>query len=374
VATPWVPIPDFTRTDADISVHFLSQNDVLYISPVYDPWFSANGTYNATTSDGKTFISSDDWVRVMVCAEQYVVCNPVTSQCSSPAGFAGLVGQLPALNRTLGFNKAQQAAADRMAAAMGKSSVYNTVADLGSQALWASNFLMGNLSPGLPDDHWQTEVFGWFHTGLAHAQASILDFAYTSVGVERLGPGVQALGRNPSERQLIVPETKGGEEYLRQCSNQLVQAVDEVQNFSFCGVLVIVLGSAAIVLLDCCLERIVDGLSGPDSVAKRAREADSKLHLLRMALTRTPEKESGWEPGSWAIPVRDAADLVEEPTLSARFASYPRSSDSSGPSVEFKEAIKEDPPELPPRKPVAHVEDHAVSSPEFLDGRVSPER
>ena len=359
MTNPWVPIPDFARTDADVSVHFLSQNDVLHLAPVHDPWFSANGTYSATV-DGTTFIASDNYVRVMACAEQYVLCNPATAKCSPPAGFAGLVPIL--LNRTLGFNTAQRATADRMAAAMVHSDVSSIVVDLGPQALWASNFLMANLSPGLPDNHWQTEVLGWFQTGLAKAQMSILEFAFTSVGLERLGPGVQTLGQTPFERWLVLPETQGGQEYLRQCSNQLVQAVGEVQNFSLYGVLIIVLGSAAIVLLDCCLERIVDAFGGRDSIAKRAREADSKLHLLRMALTKTPGKENSWEPGSWAVPVRDDADLVYEPTLSAGFAVYPRFSDV-GPALDCQDAI-EDPPELPLRKPGAHVEARAVSSPE----------
>ena len=364
MTNPWVPIPDFARADADVSVQFLSQNDVVYLSPVYDPWFSANGTYNSTQG-GIVYIASDDYVRVMACAEQYVICNPVTSKCSSPAGFADLATQLPVLYHTLGFNKAQEAAADRIAGAVGNSGVFNTVTDLGPQALWASNSLMGNLSPGLPDDHWKTEVLGWFQTGLAKIQMAILEFAFTSDPVAGRGPGLHSfgtLGERPLVRWLVLPETRGGEEYLRQCSNQLVQAVGEVQNFSFCGVLVIVLGSAAIVLLDCCLERIVDAFSGRDSVAKRAREADSKLHLLRMALTRTPEEESGWEPGSWAVPVRHAADFVNQPMLSGEFASYPRFPDVE-PSLEYVHATG-DPPELPPRKPRAHVEASAVSKTE----------
>jgi hypothetical protein len=78
------------------------------------------------------------------------------------------------------------------------------------------------------------------------------------------------------------------------------------------------------VLLDCCLERIVNAFSPRDSVARRAREAESKLHLLRMALTKLPELSNGWQMGNWALPVRGAADIVERPSFSGGFASYAR--------------------------------------------------
>ena len=319
--TPWEPIPDFVRTDADVSVLFLSQNDVRHLAPVYDPWFSANGTYNETI-DGNTFAFEDYFVRAMACAEQYVLCNPSASKCSSPTGLFGLFKHV-ALNRTLGWNRAQFATADRISMALANTGVFNTVGNLGSGALWANNLLMGNLSPGLPDNQWQIEALGWFQTNLAKLQARMLDFASTSVAVDRLGP-LQPPGSPPLQRMLVLPDLPGSRPYQYQCENQLVQAVGEVQNFSLCGVLVIVVGSAVIVLLDCCLERIVNALSRRDSVSRRAREADNNLHLLRMALTGTPDKPSGWEQGSWDIPVRDGANLVDVPTLSTGFVSYPR--------------------------------------------------
>jgi len=186
----WHLIPDFARTDVEVSVYFLGLNDVVYLSPVYDVWFSAHGTYSATI-DGIKYIGSDDYVGVMACVEQYVICNLVVSKCSSPASIFSLANQLPVLNRTLGWNTAQEATADRMLGAVINSGVFNIVGLLGPQALWASNVVMANGSPGLPDDHWQTEVLGWFQTCLARMQLSILDYEFTSVGVKHLGPGVQ---------------------------------------------------------------------------------------------------------------------------------------------------------------------------------------
>jgi len=320
--SPWEPIPDFTRTDADVSVHFLNQNDVRYLAPVYDPWFSANGTYTVT-SGNTTIYLSDYWVKIVACAEQYIICNPSASKCSSPTGVLGLAKHV-ARNSTLGWNPAQFATADRIFAALINTDVGNIATNLGAGALWANNLLMGNLSPGLPDNQWQMEVLGWFQTSLAKFQVRMLDFASTPMSIERLGP-LQELGASslPLARMLILPDVPETRDYQYQCENQLVQAVGSVQNFSLCGVLVIAVGCAVIVLLDCSLERIVNALSRRNSVSRRAREADNKLHLLRMALTGTSDTPSGWKPGSWDIPVRDGADLVDKPVMSIGLASYP---------------------------------------------------
>ena len=293
-----------------------------HLAPNYDPWFSANGTNNLTFDD-YTFVFEDRFVSVLACAEQYVLCNPSASKCSLPTGLFSLAEQLTLNRIVLGWNPAQFATADRIVGALGNTGVFNTVANLGPGALWASNLLAGTISPGLPDNQWQIEVLGWFQTSLAKLQARMLDFASTSIGVDRLGP-LQPPGSRPLQRLLIFPDQPGIQDYQYQCENQLARAVGEVQNFSLCGVLVIVIGSAAIVLLDCCLERIVNALSRRDSISRRAREADNKLHLLRMALTGRWDQSSGWEPGSWDVPVQDGADVVGEPTWSAGFVSYPK--------------------------------------------------
>ena len=290
---------------------------------MFDPWFSANGTF-AINVTSNTFILSDSWVSMMACAEQYVFCNPSTLSCTSPAGLFGLP-MLEAVEPTnsLGLNEAQTATAGRVLVALGSSNIYETIVNLGPGGLWANNLLMG-ISPGLPDNQWKTEVLGWFQTKLAMIQAQIVNYASATAS---LGP----FGSVPPQNgQRVVPRSDQpeGQAYLDQCANQLVQAVGEVQNFSVCGVLVIVCGSAAIMILDCCLERIVNSFSRRDSASTRARQADSKQHLLRMALTGATDKASGWEPGSWDIPVRDGAELVDESTISDGFASYPRFKES----------------------------------------------
>ncbi|ENH68037.1 hypothetical protein FOC1_g10001734 [Fusarium oxysporum f. sp. cubense race 1] len=297
----WKPIPDLSPIDADVTVHFLSQNNIAYLAPVYDPWFSANGTYNIT-SQGITVYGSDRNVDTMVCADQYVLCNPSIASCTSPAGVLNLVNNLT--STTLNLSTTQLSTADRILYSLAQSNTYTTVANLGTAALWANNMVTGHVSFGLPEDQWKTEVIGWFQTNLAMLQAYVVDFASNTADFGSFG-------------YVEPPRSRYQQE---QCTQQLVQAVGEVQNFSVCGMLIIICVSAALVLLDCSLERIVgfvDDFYGRDSMARRARQADNKLHLLRMALGGNE-----WVLGRWGIPVRDGAAKYNRPSGSKDLVSY----------------------------------------------------
>ena len=297
----WKPIPEFSPIDADVTVHFLSQNNIAYLAPVYDPWFSANGTYNIT-SQGITVYGSDRNVDTMVCADQYVLCNPSIASCTSPAGVLNLVNNLT--STTLNFSTTQLSTADRILYSLAQSNTYTTVANLGTAALWANNMVTGHVSFGIPEDQWKTEVIGWFQTNLAMLQAYVVDFASNTADLGPFG-------------YVQPPKSRYQQE---QCTQQLVQAVGEVQNFSVCGMLIIVCVSAALVLLDCSLERIVDFVDdfyGRDSMARRARQADNKLHHLRMALGGNE-----WVLGRWHIPVRDGAAKYNRPSGSKDLVSY----------------------------------------------------
>jgi hypothetical protein len=297
----WKPIPDFSRTDADVSVHFLSQNDLAYLAPVYDPWFSANGTFNVS-SQGITIFGPDRDVDTMVCADQYVLCNPSTASCTSPAGVLNLINNMT--SNTLNFSAAQLFTADRILYSLIQSNTYNTVANLGTAALWANNMVIGHISHGLPETQWHTEVIGWFQTNLAMLQGYVIDFTSNTAD---LGPfGYVQL---PADRDQQ-------DQYI----NQLVQAVGEVQNFSVCGVMIIVCVSAALVLLDCSLERVVDFVDAfceRDSISRKARQANNKLHLLRMALGGNE-----WELGRWDVPVPNGDAQFNRPIGSKELVSY----------------------------------------------------
>ncbi|KAG7410184.1 hypothetical protein Forpi1262_v017678 [Fusarium oxysporum f. sp. raphani] len=297
----WKPIPDFNRTDADVSVHFLSHNDLAYMAPVYDPWFSANGTRNAS-GHGITIYGPDRVVDTMACADQYVLCNPSTASCTPPSGVHNQIENMKW--NSLGFSATQLFTASRILSSLLQSNTYNTVARLGTEALWANNMVVGPLSYGLPENQWHTEVIGWFQTNLAMLQGYLIDFVSKPADLGPFGYIQPSVGRDQPN----------------QCTTQLVQAAGEVQNFSVCGVMIIVCVSAALVLLDSLLERVVDFVDAffeRDLIARKARQANYKLHLLRMALGGNE-----WELGRWDVPVSIGAAQFNRPTGTKELVSY----------------------------------------------------
>jgi hypothetical protein len=297
----WKPIPDFSRTDADISVHFLSHNDLAYLAPVYDPWFSANGTRNASLQ-GIIGYGPDRVINTMACADQYVFCNPSTASCTSPAGVHKLMDNM--MWNSLGFSATQLFTANRILIALLQSNTYYTVSRLGTSALWANDMVVGTISYGLPETQWHTEVIGWFQTNLAMVQGYLVNFVSNPAD---LGPSG-------------FIQRSAGPDQQNQCTNQLVQAAGEVQNFSVCGMMIIVCVSALLVLLDCWLERVVDFVEafwGRDLITRKARQADNKLHLLRMALGGDK-----WELGRWDVPASDGAAQFNRPSGTKELVSY----------------------------------------------------
>jgi hypothetical protein len=205
---------------------------------------------------------------------------------------------------SLDFSATQLFTASRILNTLLQSNTYNTVSRLGPAALWANDMAIGPVSYGLPENQWQTEVIGWFQTNLAMIQGHLVNYVSNPADL------------GPSGFILKVE----GPEHQNQCTNQLIQAAGEVQNFSVCGMMIIVCVSALLVLLDCLLERVVDfvgSFRGRDLIAREARQADNKLHLLRMALGGDK-----WELGQWDIPVSDGAAQFNRPTGMKELVSY----------------------------------------------------
>ncbi|WKT51599.1 hypothetical protein QSH57_016569 [Fusarium oxysporum f. sp. vasinfectum] len=306
----WVPSPSFNRADADVSVYFLSQNSIIYMEPVNDPWFLATGKYQTTL--GKMQVNRPDhYVNTMVCTDQFVYCNPTTDVCTPPAGINAASSHISDLN-TPGFNPTQKITAGRINAALVNSNTYNSVLNLGASAPFANSILVNVISTGLPDDQWRTEALGWFQTSLAKLQAYMIEYAFKDA--RSLGP--YAIVTSP--RNLNATNSEEAAENsaaLDQCKNQLVQVAAEVQNFSFLGVMIIAGVTVFLVLLDWTLESIVDMVNRhfrqKNLEGTAARQADNSWHLLRMAIGKPSGKDSGnedghaeaWMMGRWGVPV-----------------------------------------------------------------------
>jgi len=300
-----------------MTVLFLSQNRLSYLAPVFDPWFSANGTHSHDVGLAENVSTADQWVTVMGCAERYRMCNPTTSSCTPWAGQEGLRDSVMHENIP-GYGQAQLATASRLILAVTTCRTNTIVTSLGAGSLWANNLAFGNIAPGLPDNQWQTEVLGWFQTILSKLQADVLDF--TSNPREKLGP----LGNVTSPYDAKF--SRGDPISLalqHQCENQLVQTQGEVQNFNFVGVLVLVCCSVALIVIDLALERLISlayRCWGWWPTAKHARQADDKLHLLCMALG--PREGHSWRLGHLEVPVIDGNVLFDMHNISEELGSY----------------------------------------------------
>ena len=299
---PWEPIADLNRTDADMSVFFLSQNHVGYFTPVLDPWFSANGTrtLDVPGSDSPIFLP-DEFISTLVCADQYRMCNPATGACTAQGGQYQLLDAVVTDNAP-GFSTTQRATAGRLLEAVSTLYTVGVVAALGPGALWAAADLVLNMSPGLPDGQWRTEALGWFQTNLAQLQAAVVGFAANAGH-----PGPVDAPRDVTAE--YVPDEAAREALERQCGSQLVRTAGEVQNFSFLGVLLVVGLCLFFIFVDWMLEPVADLLwrwTGRGQRARSARLADDKLHLLRLALSGREGESSGvWKLGRLGIPIRD---------------------------------------------------------------------
>ena len=75
----WEPDATLNRTDADITLMMLSQNDIVYTAPSDDPWMPAhievNNPTSSTSSRQKVWVG-DYYVNLMGCIDQYQICNP----------------------------------------------------------------------------------------------------------------------------------------------------------------------------------------------------------------------------------------------------------------------------------------------------------
>jgi hypothetical protein len=225
----WLPVPALNVSNADISAHFLAQNSVQYLAPVLDPWLSANQLYNDSKPGLELILYGPDaFVSVMVCMDQYQICNPGSSPYDCT-----IVGSQKDLRKgflQLGLNPYQLATARRLALALEWTSTYQAVLSLSGTALPARDRLVDLIGTGLPPNQWQLEVQGWFETLLAKLQSYVVEYA---ANIADLGPTGSVLAPPPDSD----PETQAA---LDQCSNQRIRNFGAYQSFSFLGLMIVI--------------------------------------------------------------------------------------------------------------------------------------
>lgn len=89
----WYPVDTLMRKDGDLSLMFLSANNLLYYGAVEDPIFLATKFIGSVMEDGKnnTFYTSNYWVNVLGCVDQRQFCNPTNHACTKLDSYSSAV-------------------------------------------------------------------------------------------------------------------------------------------------------------------------------------------------------------------------------------------------------------------------------------------
>ncbi|KAK5994624.1 hypothetical protein PT974_05105 [Cladobotryum mycophilum] len=261
----WIPSLEFDRTHADLYSFILAQGRMLHYAPVQDPWFLA-------TKPHSSFLNvyvANNLFGFIGYAMEWTMCNPVLGLC---------------------LNSEQNTTAQRILKYIEHNELSLLIDNLKQEALYINERSLFSLeSSSMPDTQWRTEVLGWFQLILAMIQAMAVEYAAKSPNYEK------------SMHTLITLENV----HDGQCRNQLVSVVGEEENFSVLGLAVMLGFCLVIIIASLVVEPLSDRVWGPRNFSSRrlARQADDKLHLLRMALSDPDDERCEWELGRGDIPI-----------------------------------------------------------------------
>jgi hypothetical protein len=279
----WQALPEFRRLDGDTTLISVKPNSVRYSTQVYDPLFLATSPDNDGAFTGLNTVYQPYYpVNIMGCIDQYTMCNPQTSKCSPPSALADLQRNYKALD----MNERQSATALRIVVLLLNANTYSNTYATGDTALKASDKALGEVSTGLPDDQWITEIKGWFEIGLAKLQALTVQYVANTDNEAEIG----FVGFPDIDDQLR-------QALLDQCASQKVKSGDGLQNLSLTGIIVVaVLGGVLLIIgllfhpaILPATRRLVRNHVRPgraDEMTQHQRDytADSKYHLYFMAV------------------------------------------------------------------------------------------
>lgn len=293
-------IPELTRSDADTTLIFLSQNG-SYASEVVDPWFKATQKSTSTLSfaSGQTYnvdlYYRDAPVTVLGCAEQHQLRNPLNGATSRLSGEEIVTAKTA---HQLGFNEDQMAIYNRSIIYGSWGILWEIVPALfGGTSLLATQEAWTVWSTALPSYQWQIELDHWF--GVALNAIQLWTLQYVS------GP---TFVRN--DRYVVPPTT---EFEKRMCNNQIVRS-SEYRSFSVLGIAVILSFGIFFIILNLFIRQIVEDIQ-KHTVKGRYRNAEWQandfLQLQRMAYQHN--NIGTWTGHKELVPRTSAGELFTLP-------------------------------------------------------------
>ncbi|KAI8947772.1 hypothetical protein F4801DRAFT_605164 [Xylaria longipes] len=189
----FLPIDSIFRGDADIDIHFLSGNGVLFAGPSNDAWYRVatapvNGSYSgANQSDSASWYLASEPSSPLGCINQYQFCNsvsadrkcgPLTNLRDAVAGVVGLFDTNYADFATNNATTRTAALFTYFAQATSEMSVSRLLVQLGPTSLLSQRYLASGMQYRLETDQWQIDVTHWWDILMSARQETFLSYAY----------------------------------------------------------------------------------------------------------------------------------------------------------------------------------------------------
>lgn len=184
--------PELTRTDADVTLLFLSAPRVLYTEAINDPWYSAHRQGSRARHDdgsGIPLYEQDEPASVLGCVSQYQVCNPISPGGRRCLPLGGMIE-----NTRYQFNESwnndsiqNQQLANAVSSLMEDAyqSLHEIIENAGPPALLARFGQSGQVAGPLPDDQWEQEVVRWASASANSLQSVFVESAMGYTGLNR---------------------------------------------------------------------------------------------------------------------------------------------------------------------------------------------
>ncbi|KAJ9628419.1 hypothetical protein H2204_009256 [Knufia peltigerae] len=311
------PIPQLNRTDADVALWFIMQDQLAFVTRVDDPIFQADVSVveEVITSDGDlinmTYWTPSEPLTVLGCAQQWQWCNG-EHHCTP---LAGIVDQdISSLN----YSARQQSLFDRIQYTVQGANMNLMTVGLGNDALLASTASgWGMAGSSLPNDQWMREVDHWYSMFWNSVQQFTAQYS--------VGDGVA------DQDKYRVPPS---EEDKWMCGAQMVQRSD-YSSFNMLGVLLILVLGAFFVLLNTALDPMIQWFR-----RRRARKAGvpwlsvwRRHHLLQIESAAFSEAGLGTWSHDSLVPTSTDAGSFSSPLAQQQYMKLDASSSQNSGSV-----------------------------------------
>ncbi|KAF3765644.1 hypothetical protein M406DRAFT_227270, partial [Cryphonectria parasitica EP155] len=242
----FTPINQLARTDADLTIVFLSGYGVFAGTPIYDPWYQSTVPFTNISSQGKTGIEQvyrlDNAASPLGCASQWQFCNADSSACGPLASYDDAVssaasevfGDTDAANRFAWFTNSLNLLTNMLQGMLEAAQV---------NALLAAQSVDDGYQESLPDNQWQLEVTNWFAISLAFMQQAIVETASGSAAQE-----AELVSEKPTSAATTA-----------MCRNQKIRTT-RYASFSFFGIMFVYVLGVVLIALSFSLEPILASL------------------------------------------------------------------------------------------------------------------